>query len=59
MGQAKHNPVAQLAKEGKIPPKEEKMGKRKRDSLIRKAIFERNVLCQYLSHMVSNYSMRD
>lgn len=31
MGQHKHNPNCQLAKEGKLPPKPKKMSKRERD----------------------------
>ena len=35
MGQHKHNPTAILAKEGKLPPKEPKMGKPERRRFLR------------------------
>lgn len=38
MGQHKHNPTAQLAGEGKLPPKKRKRGKRTIDRLLQ-AIF--------------------
>lgn len=34
MGQAKHNPNVQLAKEGKLPPKPKKLGKRETERLF-------------------------
>lgn len=34
MGQHKHNPTAIKAKNGELPPKPKKMGKRERDRLI-------------------------
>lgn len=34
MGQHKNNPIAKLAKEGKLPPKESKKTKREVDELI-------------------------
>ena len=38
MGQAKHNPIAILAKEGKIPPKPRKMGVRESERLLEAGI---------------------
>lgn len=35
MGQHKYNPTVQLVKEGKLPPKEPKMGKRATERLLR------------------------
>ena len=34
MGQHKHNPTAIAAKNGELPPKPPKMGKRERDRLL-------------------------
>lgn len=34
MGQHKHNPTAQLAKEGKLPPKEPQMSKRESERIM-------------------------
>ena len=34
MGQHKYNPNCQLAKEGKLPPKPKKMGKREAERLL-------------------------
>ena len=34
MGQHKYNPNCQLAREGKLPPKPEKMSKRERERLL-------------------------
>ena len=34
MGQHKHNPNCQLAREGKLPPKPKKMSKRERERLL-------------------------
>ena len=34
MGQHKHNPTAISAKNGELPPKQKKMGKRERDRLL-------------------------
>lgn len=34
MGQHKYNPNCQLAREGKLPPKPKKMGKRERERLL-------------------------
>ena len=34
MGQHKHNPNCQLAKEGKLPPKPKKMSKRESERLL-------------------------
>jgi hypothetical protein len=34
MGQAKHNPNVQLAKEGKLPPKPKKLSKRETERLF-------------------------
>ena len=36
MGQHKHNPTAILAKEGKLPPKEPKMGKPERRRFLQR-----------------------
>lgn len=41
MGQHKHNPNCQLAKEGKLPPKPKKMSKREQERWIRAIIYER------------------
>ena len=41
MGQHKHNPNCQLAKEGKLPPKPKKLSKRQRDRLLMAMIYER------------------
>lgn len=38
MGQHKFNPNAQAAKNGELPPKKKKMGKRKREALMRRRI---------------------
>jgi hypothetical protein len=35
MGQHKYNPTAQLVKEGKLPPKPPKMGKREKERFIK------------------------
>jgi hypothetical protein len=35
MGQHKYNPNVQLVKEGKLPPKKPKMGKRERERFIK------------------------
>jgi len=35
MGQHKYNPIAKLAREGKIPPKKPKMGKRESARLLK------------------------
>ena len=40
MGQHKYNPTAQLAKEGKIPPKKPKIGKREKERFIKEAVFD-------------------
>lgn len=45
MGQHKHNPTAILAKEGKLPPKEPKIGKPERRRILRK-MFEEQLLAQ-------------
>ena len=34
MGQHKHNPNCQLAREGKLPPKPKKLSKRERERLL-------------------------
>lgn len=39
MGQHKHNPTAQLAKEGKLPPKPKKMSKREQEAELNRIIF--------------------
>ena len=41
MGQHKYNPNCQLAKEGKLPPKQKKLSKRQRDRLLMAMIYER------------------
>lgn len=38
MGQHKHNPTAIAAKNGELPPKPKKMGKRDRDRLLMREI---------------------
>lgn len=38
MGQHKTNPNCQLAKEGKLPPKPKRMGKRERDRELYKMV---------------------
>jgi hypothetical protein len=40
MGQHKNNPIAQLAKEGKLPPKPVEMSKKERDLRLRMAVTE-------------------
>lgn len=44
MGQHKYNPNCQLAREGKLPPKPEKMSKRQRERLLMKIIYEKTGL---------------
>lgn len=39
MGQHKSNPVAELAKRGKLPPKPKKPSKREQERMLRQAIF--------------------
>lgn len=41
MGEHKHNPNCQLAKEGKLPPKPKKMSKRQRDRLLMAMVYEK------------------
>jgi hypothetical protein len=41
MGQHKHNPNCQLAREGKLPPKPEKLSKRQRDRMLMKIVYEK------------------
>lgn len=41
MGQHKYNPTAQAAKEGKLPPKPEKISKREQERQIRRMIENR------------------
>lgn len=38
MGQHKHNPTAIAAKNGELPPKPKKMGKRERERLLMREI---------------------
>lgn len=38
MGQSKHNPIAQLAKAGKLPPKKRKSGKRETEKFLMGAL---------------------
>ena len=48
MGQHKHNPNCQLAKEGKLPPKPKRMSKREQErelyAMCQAAILERTLL---------------
>jgi len=44
MGQHKNNITAQLAKEGKLPPKPAKMGKKELDRWIEKKVYD--ILCK-------------
>lgn len=46
MGQHKYNPNCQLAREGKLPPKPKKMGKRERERLMYAKCYE--ILCRPL-----------
>ena len=41
MGEHKHNPNCQLAKEGKLPPKPKRMSKRQRDGLLMAMVYEK------------------
>jgi hypothetical protein len=38
MGQSNYNPTALLAKEGKIPPKPRRLGKRERERILKEKI---------------------
>ena len=40
MGEHKHNPNCELAKQGKLPPKKKGMSKRERDALLTSKIKE-------------------
>ncbi len=40
MGQHKYNPTAIAAKNGELPPKPKPMGKRARERLLMKAVYE-------------------
>lgn len=56
MGQHKHNPTAQLAKEGKLPPKERQMGKRELDRMITREIERVTGITQLRRIMGGGYS---
>ena len=55
MGQHKHNPKAQAAKRGELPPKEKPMGKRKMEALMRKKIQEATGIPQMVRAMGGEY----
>jgi hypothetical protein len=40
MGQSKHNPTAQLAKEGKLPPKKKPMSKKETERFLYSKAYE-------------------
>ena len=44
MGQHKYNPNCQLAREGKLPPKQKKMSKRQQERMLMRFIYERTGL---------------
>ena len=56
MGQHKHNPTAIAAKNGELPPKPKKMGKRQTEALIRAAIQEKTGLPGMITAMGGPYA---
>ena len=55
MGQHKHNPKAQAAKRGELPPKERPMGKREMEALMRKKIQDATGIPQTVRSMGGDY----
>ena len=61
MGQHKYNPNCQLAREGKLPSKPKKMGKRERERLLYakcQEIFYRPLVKAYVKMMNQEYGER-
>lgn len=54
MGQHKHNPNCQLAKEGKLPPKPKKLSKKQQRAAIMKAIYTKTGIGDILQAMGRN-----
>jgi len=51
MGQHKHNPKAQAAKRGELPPKKRPMGKREWEAMVTAEIYKRTGMDRIYSHI--------